>query len=62
MLLFVLDCQQLAGGKIVRKPPETNPKYQAQYSQVKLIDGSPSLVTAWCGGTVCWSSASADIE
>ncbi|MEG4958966.1 hypothetical protein [Microcoleus sp. K4-C2] len=46
----------------MRKPPETNPKYHAQYSQVKLIDGSPSLVTAWCGGTVCWSSASADIE
>ncbi len=51
MLLFVLDCQQLAGGKIARKPPETNSKYQAQYSQVKLIDGSPSrnsLVWWYC--------------
>jgi hypothetical protein len=62
MLLFVLDLQQLAGGKIARKPPETNAKYQAQYSQVKLIEGSPSPVTAWCGGTACWSSVSVDIE
>lgn len=44
------------GGKIARKPPETNPRYQAQYSQVKLIDGSPALVTSWCGATACWSS------
>jgi hypothetical protein len=61
MLLFVLDLQQLAGGKIAKKPPETNPKYQAQYSQIKLIDGSPALVTSWCGATACWSSVSVDI-
>ena len=43
-------------GKITRKPPETNPRYQAKYNELKLVDGSPALVTAWCGGTACWSS------
>jgi|GEM_PF-1208106 len=43
-------------GKITRKPPETNPRYQAKYNELKLIDGSPALVTAWCGSTACWSS------
>lgn len=44
------------GGKIARKPPQADPKYQAKYNQLKLVDGSPALVTAWCGGTACWSS------
>ena len=55
MLLFVLDLQQLAGRKIARKPPETNPKYQAQYSQLTLpglkargfLDQSVELISVW---------------
>jgi hypothetical protein len=44
------------GKEIERRPPDQNPRYNPEFKQVKLADGSQALVTMWCGGTACWSS------
>ena len=50
---FRVEFSATKGGTITRRTPETNPSYQAKYSQIKLVDGSQSLVTSWCRGTAC---------
>lgn len=44
------------GKDFERQPSQSDPKYAAKYSQVKLSGNSKALVTTWCGGSACWSS------
>jgi hypothetical protein len=44
------------GKDFERQPSQSDPKYAAKYSQVKIFANSSALVTTWCGGSACWST------
>jgi hypothetical protein len=53
---FRFSISAYPGKEIERMNADMDPKYSPTFNQVKLADGSQSLVTMWCGGTACWST------
>jgi pimeloyl-ACP methyl ester carboxylesterase len=52
-LRFVVEAK--FNGDFQKDSVDPDPNYKRTYKQVKLVDGSTSTVTTWCGGTACWA-------